>query len=57
MTDVNVVETRTAAGIASLSEQTYQRSEVYSEVAMQTRCDNFRTLLLKRLSVSRYFLP
>jgi hypothetical protein len=35
MTDVNVVERRTAAGMASLSEQTYQRSEIYREVAMQ----------------------
>jgi hypothetical protein len=35
MTDVNVVERRTAASIASLSQQTYQRSEIYSEVAMQ----------------------
>jgi hypothetical protein len=34
MTDVNTVERRTAAGRASLSEQTYQTSEIYSEVAM-----------------------
>jgi hypothetical protein len=35
MTGVTVVERRTAAGIASLSEQTYQKSEIYTEVAMQ----------------------
>jgi len=57
MTDVNVVERRTAASIASLSEQAYRRSEIYGEAAMQICSDNFRTLLLKRLNVSRYFLP
>jgi hypothetical protein len=31
MTHVYVVDRRTAAGIASLSEQTYQRGEIYSE--------------------------